>query len=280
MEERNSKKPLIITLAVLLGIIIATVAVTLILRGRGGARFTSGDVPYPYSWQEKKNGTIALTLSTGNAANAAWELGDAGGSQIEIVTDGTKRGNTSIALRPVAEGRETVTLTLMSDGARLAEASFTVESTLTPEGSYAATITAHRERAFQAIVRGGEETGHPFTVSGGDEGLMIYVEDDVGYTDNGTAWNSQSSDGMVASVSAIDVSDEGVTIQLETRANGSAEVMVYNATRNIAYVFTVEVSGGEMLLVDSRVEPYLTDEDAEEETGEAEAAETESEAQP
>ena len=47
MEALKNRKPLIITLAALVGIIIATVAVTLILRGRGGTRFTgNADAPY------------------------------------------------------------------------------------------------------------------------------------------------------------------------------------------------------------------------------------------
>ena len=120
-------------------------------------------------------------------------------------------------------------------------------------------------------MRGGEETGHPFTVRGGDDGLTIFVEESEGYTDDGTAWESESTDTMAAFVSEINVSDEGVTIHLETRAAGSAEVRVYNVTENLAFVFNVEVSGGEMLLVDSRTEPYTTEEDAEEEIVEAES---------
>ena len=274
MEERNSKKPLLITLAVLAGIIVATVAVTLIMRGRGGARFTGGDVPYPYSWTEKDNGTIALTVETGGAANGEWSVGSTEGAAVEIDVGKTKGGKTAATLSPAEQGREMVTFSLMSDEERLAELSFTV-TVAGEDGKLKATVTAHRERAFQGVVHGGEETGHPFTVRGGDDGLTIFVEESEGYTDSGTAWESESTDTMAAYVSEINVSDEGVMIHLGPRAAGSAEVRVYNVTENLSFVFDVEVSGGEMLLVDSRTEPYTTEEDVEEETGE-----TESEAQP
>ena len=59
MEWVENKKPLLITLAVLTLIIAATVAVTLLTRGRGGTRYSgAGNAPYPYSWVEKDNGTI------------------------------------------------------------------------------------------------------------------------------------------------------------------------------------------------------------------------------
>jgi len=256
MEERNNKKPLIITLAALIGIIIVTAAVTLIVRGRGGARFRNDDAPYPYSWTEKDDGTVSFSLSVGKAADAAWESGSGDGRFSVISTGETKRGSTGATLTPVAEGRETVAFLLMSGDSRLAELSFTVETAPAAAGHYAATVIQHSERAFQGIVRGGEETGYPFTVRGGDNGLTIYVEDDVGYTDSGVAWDSQSTDGMVAAVSSVEVSDSGVTIQLETRVNGSAEVTVYNASRGISYVFAVEVKDGEMTLTDSRTEEY------------------------
>lgn len=280
MEESKKKKALIMTLGVLAGIIAITVAVTFLLgRGRGGAQFSGPeDVPYPYSWTEKDNGTIVLSLSVGGEANAAWNVMGEDGSQVKTSVEGTKGGNTSVTLTPVAEGRETVTLSLLNGGERLAEAVFAVESVQTAEGKLVATIASHRERAFQSVVRGGEETGHPFTVSGGDEGLTIYVEDTEGYTDSGTAWNSQSLDAMVASVSTIDVGDEGVTIQLETRANGSAEVTVYNETRDISYVFSIEVSKGEMILRDFQVGTYLTEQEPEPE--ESESVEESYEAEP
>ena len=255
MEENGSKKALIVTLVVLAGIIIATVAVTLIMRGRGGARFSVGDAPYPYSWVEKNDGTIALSVETGNEAGSAWSVESAGSGTVDVRVGETKGGKTSVVITPETGGREIMVLSLAGEEERLAELSLTV-MVEGKEGALAATVTDHRERAFQGVVRGGEDTGHPFTVRGGSGGLTIFVEDSEGYTDDGTAWESESTNTMTAYVSNIDVSDDGVTIRLETRANGSAEVRVFSARDNISFVFAVEVTGGEMLLLDSRTEPY------------------------
>ena len=277
MEMSSSKKPLIITLAALAGIIIATVAVTLILRGRDGTRFSGdGDAPYPYSWVEKDNGEIALTIETGDAKNSAWSLENASSGTVDVRVGKTKGGKTSVTITPEAVGREIMAFSLTSEDTRIAELNFSVLVS-SEDGALSATVTDHRERAFQGTVRGGEETGHPFTVRGDSDGLTIFVEESEGYTDDSTAWESESDNIMTAYVSNIDVSNEGVTIRLETRANGSAEVHVFSVRENILFVFDVEVKNGEMTLTDSRWDPYETEEATTDETGEAGS---ESEAQP
>lgn len=257
MEELlENKKPLVIVLAALAGIIVITVAVALILRVRGGERFAKNDVPYPYSWEEKKNGTITLTMERGKAAGGAWSLGSTEGDAVEAGFGKTGE-KTKVKLTPTSPGRETMTFVLVSGEERLAELNVTVAVELV-DNALATTVISHRERALQSTVRGGEETGHPFTVRGGDDGLTIFVEDSEGYTDDGSAWASDSTNSMVAFVSAIEISDTGVTIRLETRANGTAEVRAYSIRDNISFVFDVEVADGEMLLTDSRSEPYET----------------------
>ena len=273
MDKRRNKKALIITLAVLAAMIAVTAALALILRERGGARFSgAADAPYPYFWTEKKDGTIALSMETGKAEGAVWSLGGTDGDILEIAAGETKRGKSEMTLTPVEVGRVQATFTLMSGEERLAELSMTVAVSDTG-GQYAATVDAHRERAFQGAVRGGEETGHPFTVRGGEEGLTIFVEDTEGYA-HGGEWLFESSDTMVAALYSMDASTQGITIQLETRANGSAEASVYNADENILFVFDVEVAGGEMRLTGSRTEQLVADGAADG----AEAAAAESEA--
>lgn len=270
MEVFEKKKALIITGAMLVGIIAIAAAVALIMRDRGGERLGRSDVPYPYFWEEK-NGTIMLTMETGDTANGAWRVGSTEGEAVRIAVGKTRDGKTEMKLTPAEVGSEAITFTLVSAEDRLAELNFTV-AVSSVEDTLSATVVSHRERAFQGTVRGGEETGHPFTVRGSDEGLTIFVEESEGYTDSGASWWSESTDTLVAFVSGVDVSGEGITVRLETRANGTAEVRVCNASETISFVFDVQVTGGEMLLIDSRIEPYETVE----ESGEAEADEAES----
>lgn len=258
----KQRKPLMIALAALLAIIAVTAAVTLLMRDRGGKRFNVDDVPYPYSWAEQANGSVTLTLETGDAANGVWSLGSTDGGTLDIRVGKTQGGKTSVTLKPETEGREMMVFSLASGEERLAELSLTVmvgrESG--EDSGLSAAITAHRERAFQGTVHGGEDTGHPFTVRGSDDGLTIFVEEPEGYTDDSTAWVSESTNSMAAYVSSVDVSSEGITFQLETRSSGSAEVTVYSIRENISFVFAVEVKDGNLMLTDSRVEIDTTDE--------------------
>ena len=274
MEVFENKKALIITGAVLVVIIAIAAAAALIMGGRGGARFGRSDVPYPYSWVEEENGTITLTMETGGAGNGAWSVGSTEGEAVEIAAGKTRGGKTEMKLTPAAVGREAITFTLMSGEDRLAELNFTV-AVSSAENSLAATAVSQRERAFQATVRGGEETGHPFTVRGGDEGLTIFVEESEVSTEDGAAWASDSTDTMTAYVSTIGVSEGELTVHLQARYDGTAEVRVYSVRDNISFVFDVEVTDGQMMLTDSRVEAYETEEpEAAEEA--ADTAETES----
>ena len=258
----KQRKPLMIALAVLLAIIAVTAAVTLFMRDRSGKRFTVEDVPYPYSWAERADGSVTLTLKTDGAANGVWSLGSTDGGTLDIGVGKTQGGKTSVTLKPETEGREMMVFSLTSGEEQLAELSLTVmvgqESG--EDSKLSAAITSHRERTFQGTVRGGEETGHPFTVRGSDEGLTIFVEESEGYTDDSTAWVSESTNSMAAYVSSVDVSSEGVTFQLETRSSGRAEVTVRSIRENISFVFAVEVTDGNMMLTDSRVETGATDE--------------------
>ena len=167
-----------------------------------------------------------------------------------------------------------MTFALTSGEERLAELSVTT-SVDNADEKLSASITSHRERAFQSVVRGGEETGHPFIVRADDEGLTIFVEESEVIAEDEATWASDSTDTMTAYVSTIGVSEGGLTIHLQARADGTAEVRAYSVRDNISFVFDVEVTDGQMLLTDSRIEPYETEEGvAVEETAETvEAAE-------
>ena len=274
--DKKSKLPLIITISALFAIIVVTAAVTLVLRDRGGARFIVDDVPYPYSWTEQTNGSILLTLETGDAPDGEWSLESTDGGTLDVHVGKARSGKVSVTMKPGAEGREMIVFGLASGEERLAELSITVMAERESEenNKLAATITAHRERVFQSTVRGGEDTGHPFTVRSSDDGLTIFVEESEGYTDDDTAWVSESTNAMAAYVSSVDVSSEGITFRLETRSSGNAELTVYSERENISFVFDVEVTNGDMRLIDSRVEPYSDEGSGEEaEPGETETAE-------
>ncbi|MBR0311361.1 MAG: hypothetical protein IJQ98_03100 [Oscillospiraceae bacterium] len=256
-ENITGNKPLLVVLGALALIIILTVAVTLTLRGLGGTGYSVDDEKYPYTWAEKNDGTVAITLKTGDAAKGVWSLGSTQGDVLTVNVGNTSGGKTGVTLIPNSIGREIMTFDLMSGEEHLAEVTFTVD-VAGESDALAATVTSQSERAFQNTLRGGEETGFPFTVRATENGLSIFVEDPGLYSDEGTEWLSDSSDSMVASVYGVDASEEGVNVLLQTRSNGTSEVRVYNVEKNLSFVFDVQVTKGEMLIAGSRSEPYQT----------------------
>ena len=256
-ENITGNKPLLVVLGALALIIILTVAVTLTLRGLGGTGYSVDDEKYPYTWAEKNDGTVAITLKTGDAAKGVWSLGSTPGDVLTVNVGNTSGGKTGVTLIPNSIGREIMTFDLMSGEEHLAEVTFTVD-VAGESDALAATVTSQSERAFQNTLRGGEETGFPFTVRATENGLSIFVEDPGLYSDEGTEWLSDSSDSMVASVYGVDASEEGVNVLLQTRSNGTSEVRVYNVEKNLSFVFDVQVTKGEMLIAGSRSEPYQT----------------------
>ena len=269
-QQTKRIQPLLLALAALAGVMLLVLAVMLLLRGRGDAGFNSEKgAPYPYAWTENDDGTIALTLDGSAVEGGAWAVGSADGSMVTAALGETKRGKTAATLTPVSEGRETVTFSLLRGEDRLAEASFTVDVERTESSGYAATVLSHGERVFQETVRGGDEA-YPFTVRADDEGgLTVSIADTEEY--EGTGWTAVSSDSLVAAADIATLREEekngGVQVTLEPRANGSAEVTVSNETADLAYVFAVEVSGGEMRLTGSHTErgtePTLLESEAE-----------------
>lgn len=268
-ENITGNKPLLVVLGALALIIILTVAVTLTLRGLGGTGYSVDDEKYPYTWAEKNDGTVAITLKTGDAAKGVWSLGSTQGDVLTVNVGNTSGGKTGVTLIPNSIGREIMTFDLMSGEEHLAEVTFTVD-VAGESDALAATVTSQSERAFQNTLRGGEETGFPFTVRATENGLSIFVEDPGLYSDEGTEWLSDSSDSMVASVYGVDASEEGVNVLLQTRSNGTSEVRVYNVEKNLSFVFDVQVTKGEMLIAGSRSEPYQTAQEPED-TEEAQA---------
>ena len=266
----KNNRPMLITLAALSVIVLIVVAVALIRRSFNDLMYRSDeDAPYPYSWVEKKNGVVIFTLETGKAVDAEWTLGSEEGGAMNVEVGKTRGKRAKVTMTPRSTGREMVTLLLKSGEESVAELAITVD--VESWNDRVSIVTSHYERAIQGTVRGGEETGHPFTVRGSEEGLSIFVEDAESLTANGQGWQSTSTDTLVAYVTSVDVSDEGVTVSLGTRANGAAEVRVYSERDNISFVFAVEVTDGNILLTDSRAEAYQPipagEESAEENSG-------------
>ena len=211
-EALENKKALLIALAAAFGMIVVAVAVTLIIRGRSAERFSNDDVPYPYAWVEKRDGSITMTLESGKAKNSAWSVESTQGVSTEVTVGKTGGKKTSVTITPVEEGPERVTFVLTSGEERLAELAVTA-SVENVDERFVTHIISSRERAMQGAVHGGEETGHAFTVRADDEGLTAIIANSRSRAKQlakilaGTAVQQVSDDGRLPSegVALLDV---------------------------------------------------------------------------
>ena len=173
----GNQKPLLITLAAFIGILILTAAAAFLIHARGVRRFRSAaDAPYPYAWTEKN--LITLTLDSADASDGVWTTDTEGGGTVLITIGEAENGKTEVTLRPITEGRAEVVFTLTDGETRLAEARFTVEAEQDERGGLYAIVTDHSEEAASQGISGGENTGYPFNVKTDEFNIaVIHITD-------------------------------------------------------------------------------------------------------
>ncbi len=261
----KNRKPLLLTLAVFAGVMLLVVAAALFWRGRGGARYRNGNVPYPYEWAERQNGSVLLKLDGSTAPEGVWSASGASGDVVSVAACETKKGKASVTLLPASAGCEALTFTLRSGEERLAEMELTVETT-ERNGSLAVTVIDHGERAWQNAVNGGDEK-HPYTARTDEYGSLVLHIADAGESE-AERWSATSSDDLIASVLDLQTTEDGIDAYLDTHVDGSAEITVSGEAANLTYVFTVTAESGALRLKDSKWSEYvppagMTDEEME-----------------
>lgn len=116
-QRKAEKKRLLIPLLVLVGIILAVIVVTLILRsGRPETHVEGEDGPYPYSWQINKDGSLQLSISHEDAPEYEWILDNREEQQLLLAQDRKdKSGSTRFTFTPEATGRVMLDLWLQRE---------------------------------------------------------------------------------------------------------------------------------------------------------------------
>lgn len=266
----NNKRAGLITAAAFLCILLLIAAAVLILHGSGGRSVRNDDVPYPYQWTEKRDGSVALTLD-GSAAEGIWTAADPGSDVVSVALGETKRGKAAATLTPASEGRAELSFALTNGDRRLAELRLAVE-TSEKEGRRAVTVIDHSEKAAQETVSGGRED-HPYTAYTDDAGyLVLYISDSAASAEDESAlserWTAESSDELAASVIELRDAEGGAEVRLSTHVNGSAEVTVAGEEANVTYRFAVVSENGALRLRDCVWSDYVPQTPSEDEMNE------------
>ena len=266
----NNKRAGLITAAAFLCILLLIAAAVLILHGSGGRSVRNDDVPYPYQWTEKRDGSVALTLD-GSAAEGIWTAADPGSDVVSVALGETRRGRATATLTPASEGRAEISFALTKGDRRLAELRLAVE-TAEKDSRRAVTVIDHSERAGQETVSGGKEE-HPYTAyTDGDGCLVLHIADSAVTSGDESAllerWAAESSDELVAAVIEIREAEDGVEARVSTHVNGGAEVTVSGEEANVTYRFSIVSENGALRLRDCVWSDYVPEMPSEDEMNE------------
>lgn len=82
----EKKRLLFIALGVIAAVVAITAAAALLWNGGANKHKSGNEVPYPYTWTEKSDGSVELTLMHGAVKNGAWQTEDDGGGVVSILT--------------------------------------------------------------------------------------------------------------------------------------------------------------------------------------------------
>ena len=209
-RRRNAMR-FVIPAAALLGVLLVTVAVTLLVRG-GRAVSGGTDTPYPYAYIEKKDGSITLELDRSAAPGYQWELAAADpGVRVEPARSGAA-DKSRFALTPESAGRYNAAFRLLPEGAdadAIYEITFFIEVTDGGEQLRAA-LTGASSRAMQAAVEGGGDTRCPYRVSVDEDGDLVIAVTENEEDESGRLWNTVSDREEIAEAIGL-ITAEGVT---------------------------------------------------------------------
>lgn len=258
-EMRAARKRWLLPCLVLAGILVLAVAVALIIRaGRSEIHSGGQDTDYPFTWTQKSDGDVELTVPHEDAPDCRWSLknGEASLPALQITREGSKDGKagTVFTLHPEAAGRCLFTLVLggAEENARLYETTFLAEVSETEGRLSVALLNASGVR-FQTELSGGDGGENSYRIYSDAQGNLVLT---VPVTDQGMDWSYEIpagedslellgliyEDGMMRTIlragetvgaSELVLQSEAaaatITLQLESAADGSLRVVSHTA---------------------------------------------------
>ena len=279
LEKRQKLMRLLLPLAVLAVIIVIAVIIA-VIAGKNKARTHTGgeDTLYPYSWTEKKDGTLAFALPDPKTEGYAWTLTNSVETVAEITKDAKPpRGKTQYTVKPLAAGRTEMGLKLTngaadSYGDQLYMLSVILDVT-EENGKLKTTLYSAGSSVLPGVTAGGEAEGWPYQIiASGSREITVYLKDKMREIEGGpdemaaasrpagatapelstdasnyvmNTWDCVSDDEAAVRVNGVRSEDGLVTLWLEVRGteeNRSADITLRSETGGAELVFSVKIA--------------------------------------
>lgn len=197
-QARRSAKtrrllPLLLALALLL---ILAVILLVIRAGQREVRIGGEDTPYPYSWQQRSDGSVRLEIGHADAPDYRWTLKDTGGfDALHVDREEKESGKKTVfLLRSDRAGRALFTLALEKEGEptdRLYEITFQTE-TLDQGDRAPLSILGSVGNALQSSVSGGDSARNPYRIYSDENGELVV---EISIAENDLDWQFQIPEG-------------------------------------------------------------------------------------
>lgn len=315
LEKRQKLMRLLLPLAVLAAVILIGVIIAVIVSRNKGKTQTGGeDTLYPYSWAEKRDGSLVFRLPETKTEGYSWKMTNSEEAVADVsAEEKPPKGQTGYVVLPKAEGRTLMSLRLAESGENARGGSLyelaVVLDVISDSGKLKATLFSAGSNELSGVIAGGEDEGWPYQiVASGPRELTVYLKDRMKEIEGGqdadiatdlpagvtvpepstnassfvmNSWDCTSSNNAVVRVIGVQGADGLVTVRLDVPAQGeSAQVVLRSEDGGAELTFTVKrTENGSIRIEDNKLtvfEPVL--ESFEE--GGAEAVVTEAAANP
>ena len=219
-------------------ILLAALTIAVLLTACGSVR-GGEDSAHPYSWREKRDGSVRLTIENVPEDGFSWqyEAPEDGSLQIERLDDGTKEKAVFSVTGEDAESGM-VRFLCQRDSAPF-DTSFLLSVSLSGTEKGGLAVTAAEYTQFPSAGSAGEEGKAACTWYQAEDGdCEIYLDSAGGVYD----WTAMGYDSTLLSLDAPEYSEDGCTYRLTGLAAGETELLLYDLRQDYGFRFTVSVA--------------------------------------
>lgn len=212
---------------------------TLLLLASCGSKTAGEDSSHPYSWKEKHDGSVSLTIENAPENGYEWQVDDYREQLIKVeALESGKNGEAKFSITGQQTNSGTVTLALKRTSAPY-DTLFSITLTLSEKEKGGITVSDTSFVQFASAGQTGED-GKPSCVwyTPDNTSIDIYIAD----TDEAYDFKALDYDDGVISVSDPEYGESGTSFSVTGLAAGDTTVIIYDTEHDYGFSLKMTVS--------------------------------------
>jgi hypothetical protein len=223
-----------------------TILITALLLTACSSNHGGDDSAHPYSWKEKSDNSISLTIKNAPDEGWSWQFEGSGDGLIEVErTDNGKGKNATFKIVGQGVGNGTANFVCRRD-ALPNDASFRLDVAFTTDEKGKLSIVSSNYTEYPASGRISADGKAVCTWYMSDDGVRELYIDNSGI-DTDAEWTLSGYDGTFVSADGPEYGDSGCTYSLSGLSVGETEILIYDL--EIDYGFRLKLSVADDLSV-------------------------------